>query len=483
MTVIIKKNWLRPRGYIHFTKKQTKAFSSEQKHLISYVTNPKAIKSHSFYPLIHKEIVQRRFKKSYNSEGIYLGRKHSYIEKDGFKKSNAKARQIFYSTHKDAVIYSYYTEELLAPKYERYLTSVKGLSDCVSSYRKIPVEPDSDRNKCNIHFANDVFQYIKTQNECVALSFDISKFFDSLNHSLLKKAWCNLLDQFNLPEDHYNVYKSLTKFSFVEFQHVLNEFGIKNIHRLKDSQLTSFCDTPEDFRKRIVEKKLIRHHPFKDKLKNGKFCGIPQGTPISAFISNLYMLKFDELMLKEIQQNRKGFYRRYSDDIIVVCQKEEEEEVKKMVTDSLVNDFKLKINPDKVDVSIFNTTNGQLEANSPLQYLGFEFDGKKILIRNQSVAKYYRQMKRSIRASARMACHNKSVASKKRRVTTHNRVYRGKLFSKYSHLGTKGRKRNFYIYAKEASSIMSEPSIILQLSKSWDILVNEIVKQEKRYLL
>ncbi len=351
-----QQNWLKPRGYIHFTNKLSKVDFSEQKHIISHVNNPNAIKSHSFYPLIHKAITHRRYKKSHDIDGVYLGRKHVYRGRDTKKVTNAKTREIFYCTHKDACIYSYYTEEILAPLYESYLTKIGGLSESISSYRKIPTVESPDRNKCNIHFADDVFKYIKSVGDCSALSFDISSFFDTLNHNLLKKAWCQLLERKNLPDDHYNIFKSITKFSFVEFQHLLNEFGIKNTHRLKDSGITSFCNSPEEFRDRIASKKLIRHHPFKDKPKNGKFCGIPQGTPISAFLSNLYLLKFDELMLYEIQKKRNGLYRRYSDDIIIVCEKKYEPEIENLVLNSLTNDFKLKINPDKISKSTFEVS-------------------------------------------------------------------------------------------------------------------------------
>ncbi len=90
-------------------------------------------------------------------------------------------------------------------------------------------------------------------------------------------------------------------------------------------------------------------------------------------------------------------------------------------------------------------------------------------------------MKKSVRASARIAWHNNNVAEKKKTTTQHNKIYKAKLLSKYSHLGTKGRKRNFYIYAREASKIMNESAILGQVSKSWDNLIKEINKQEKKY--
>lgn len=475
-----ENRWLRPRGYIHFTNKSDARDYNEQHHLYGYTTNKDTVAKHSFYPLIHRPITQRHYKKVFNSDGDCIGRAHTFLNEKGEKESNAKTRHIFYSTHKDATIYSYYTEVVLCPMYQDYVLSVPGLSDCISAYRKIPTVTDPDRNKCNIHFADDVFKFISTKEECVALCFDVSKFFDSLDHKYLKKAWCKLIGGINLPPDQYNVFRSVTKFSYVEYFHVLKEFGIKNQDELYKKEVISFCKSPEEFRRRISEKKMIRNHPFVNK-DTKKFIGIPQGTPISAFLSNLYMLEFDEFMYNEITVKRDGLYRRYSDDIMVVCPTQDKLEVRKLVVDWLVNKAHLIINEAKVEESTFTTVDNKLTTDKPLQYLGFEYDGQRVLIRNASIAKFVRQMKKSVRASARMAWHNKGVARSKGRTTKRGMIYRGSIFSKYSHLAVKGRRRNMYIYAKEASEIMGEKAIKKQFSMAWSNLMAEMTKQERLY--
>lgn len=44
---------------------------------------------------------------------------------------------------------------------------------------------------------------------------------------------------------------------------------------------------------------------------------IPQGTAISAFLSNIYIIDFDKVVAKYIK-SFQGLYLRYSDDIIMV---------------------------------------------------------------------------------------------------------------------------------------------------------------------
>lgn len=179
----------------------------------------------------------------------------------------------------------------------------------------------------------------------------------------------------------------------------------------------------------------------------------------------------------------EGLYRRYSDDIVIICEKKDEDHIRTQVVSYLTNKLNLDINEDKVDRSVFKRKDGRLMVDKPLQYLGFSFDGERILIRNPSIAKYYRQMKKSVRASARIARHNRNKAVQKGIGTKHGRLYKSKLLSRYSHLGVNGKKRNFYIYAKEASQIMNEPLILSQMSRSWQILIQEINKHEERYKL
>ena len=94
-------SWLRPRGYVHFTKKFDRFNKEDCKFLYGYVSTPETIAHHSFFPLVHRPIINRRYKSIGKDEDNKPLRVHSYLDA-GKTKSTAKTRHIFYSTHIDA---------------------------------------------------------------------------------------------------------------------------------------------------------------------------------------------------------------------------------------------------------------------------------------------------------------------------------------------------------------------------------------------
>lgn len=212
------------------------------------------------------------------------------------------------------MIYGYYSE-LLTKAYEKKLNGTS-LTECITAYRSIPLNKlEGSRNKCNIDFANDIFEYINSnkQRNLVAVTFDITAFFDNLNHSRLKESWLNLLpDSDNiLPPDHYAVFKNLTKFSYIEFDEIFevykNEMLVEENGKikkaivpradlLKEKNAVAFCQL-KDFGK-IRSLNLIKNNIYssKDDFNAGLYRkkGIPQGSPISATLANIYLYKFDD---------------------------------------------------------------------------------------------------------------------------------------------------------------------------------------------
>jgi RNA-directed DNA polymerase len=78
----------------------------------------------------------------------------------------------------------------------------------------------------NIDFAGQVFRHIDHHRPCVALAFDLEKFFDTLDHEILKQKWTALLDVPRLPDDHFAVFRSLTRFCWVSRDEAFKKLGI-----------------------------------------------------------------------------------------------------------------------------------------------------------------------------------------------------------------------------------------------------------------
>ena len=209
---MVKKDWFRVKKYPHIG---LPIIPKDRKWVDSFVKNPNAIAVYGFYPFIHRKISVRKFRKSISETGT----------RSKLRTSDKKAREIYYANHLDSNIYSYYSQ-LLNKRYETKLIE-KELQDCVIAYRRIQlISTKEKRNKSNVDFASEGFQHIKKrpQDEIVAITFDIKSFFDNLDHKLLKKAWCNVLNLKTLEKDHYNIYKNITNFSYIEEKRLFNEF-------------------------------------------------------------------------------------------------------------------------------------------------------------------------------------------------------------------------------------------------------------------
>lgn len=425
-----RPHWLKGRGYLHVTPK-IDVFSKYQE-IYAKVTDENFVARHGFFPLIHSVIKERKYKKLPDNPKI---RAHSYW-KNNTKQSSAKLRPLHYSTHIDAMIFSYYAE-LLLNEYEKELEKVEGLSDCVIAYRKIDLESkeykeddgetEGVKGKSTIHFAKEAFDEIakRAQSGCIVLMFDIESFFSNLNHDLLKSAWCNLLKVSRLNKAHYNVFKAATDFRYILRDDLRLEskgdkrsgFDEAKLAEIRSKYGTdAFFGSVEELRHAIESKNItVFKHPFVKKTKKEvgggtsitkSIVGIPQGLPISAVLANLYLLAFDNKILENVVGKMGGFYRRYSDDILIICDKSQVEDVKVLVQREIMK-TELSINTKKTEIYLFEKRqispsknrivsillDGENEIiGKPVTYLGFEFYGTKSLIKSANLAKFYRRM-------------------------------------------------------------------------------------------
>lgn len=394
------------RGYAHFDKRVS------LKKFKTYIYNKEKIKTHSFYPFIYSEIV---FKK--------------YSEKEE-KKRKIKTRPICYSSHKDRLIFSYYSF-LLNSKYNDFVEK-EGINENIIAYR-------TNLKKCNIDFAKKAFDFIKKTEKATVMVGDFTSFFDNLDHRHLKNMLCKVLNCEKLDEDWYSIYKNITKYSCCTLENILelkkmekNREGILSLNKQEE------IFTNEEFREYKKSKKLKVE-------KNSEEKGIPQGSAISAVLSNVYMVDYDK-RLNSYATEKKGLYLRYSDDFIVIIPDVSDttdyiEEINKIISSFI------GVELQKEKTQIFNFENRSFGENKKLDYLGFTFDGKKVSIRDKTVTKYYYRMYRKIKPIVKSG----GVIRK-----TGKRISCRSLYETYSVKGAKvdraeNKFGNFITYVKRAN--------------------------------
>jgi hypothetical protein len=200
--------------------------------------------------------------------------------------------------------------------------------------------------------------------------------------------------------------------------------------------------------------------------------GIPQGSPISGILSNVYMLDFD-IAVKQIAEKYRALYYRYCDDIVVVCE-EKDKNFFENIIHSQVKKLHLTAQSGKTVTRKFTIScDKKVICDFPLQYLGFMFDGNQTVIRSSSFMRYLHRMNRRVELSRQTAKKYNKIRAK--RNLPPRPIFREKLYSRYSYLG----KRNFIKYALKAANIMNENAIRRQVTPLWKRLKQRIESAEK----
>lgn len=383
------KKFVGDRGYLHFDGRvNMKRIDGSKKTDPAYrlLTSSEAIASHSFLPFLREDQRVRKYRDKSPTTADGCERRHDQ------QHSTIKNRPIMYASHLDACAYSLYSN-ILGIKYEK-IVSHDDLMDTVLAYRPIPL-PGSDRNKSNIDFAKELDDKIKNFGDDTGiLLLDVSGFFDNLSHKRLYEKWCRVLDQEMLPSDHLAIYKNITSFRYVFTSDAYKALSLDkdDLKSLRHNKKAVLC-SPADFNKKIKKQNLIH------KNKSGR--GIPQGSPISGLLANVYMLDFD-VKVKGLVESLGGYYARYSDDIAILV------EPSKLIglyqaVQTLIKEEGLTISTKKTDCFVYQQTSGtfvnvirKLEPKNTLnlkrypQYLGFILTESDLHVRGNTLARRFR---------------------------------------------------------------------------------------------
>ena len=185
----INLNLYRCKGYLHIDKQVSI-------HKVkNYIVKPEKIAHHSFLPFLCYDKVSEK----------YVGYGPGSL---GNRPVKQKIRTIMYAGHLDSYIYKYYSD-ILNIYYNEWITEAK-LDKYSVAYRT------NRKHQSNINFAAEAISFIEKQSNSYIIVGDFKNFFDTLDHKLLKERLAKILNVKQLPPDWYNIYKSLTKFAFIE---------------------------------------------------------------------------------------------------------------------------------------------------------------------------------------------------------------------------------------------------------------------------
>jgi RNA-directed DNA polymerase len=430
--VRVSLDWLRPRRYRHFDLPVNEAFAQK-------VTNAAVVSRHAFSPLIHYTKKETRYKK---------------CPKTGARTITQKERPIKYAAHRDACILSYYAHQINQALDTRY--EAMGISDNVIAYRTL--------GRGNYDFAAEAMAYAQAEAPVVILAFDITSFFDNLDHGLLKQRLKSLIGVHELSDDWYKVFRSVTRFHYVDLEALKAHpvFG----QRLSEKSRDRIASVEE------LKAEGIAFHPNPE-LAKGYRRGIPQGTPISAAASNLYMMEFDAAA-RAICDQVHALYRRYSDDILIICKPDGAPAIEAEIL-RLIAVEKLEIAPHKTEKTLFETRRTLPGTTKAAQYLGFTFDESGPALRESSLARQWRKMRRAMRRAKKSAQWRISAGLP-------GKVHTKKLYRRFSYIkvhdgDTLRTLRNFSSYGRRsADSFGPGEKISRQVRRFEQFALREIAK-------
>jgi len=401
-------SWFRPRGYLHLDMPVKPAFAE--------ALTPASVASHVWSPLIHYVKTEKRYK----------------VKE---RKTVPKDRPIMFASHRDACILSKYSADLVARLDEWY--AANGLDETVIAYRSL--------GRANYHFAKRVENFVRSQPSLTVMCFDVTGFFDNLDHKRLKSRLKWILGCDELGADWFAVLRATTRYHYIHLEELKKHNHLAQ--RLKERKRHPLAT--------IADVKVLSV-PIE---KNPKTVGIPQGTPISASFSNLYMTAFDLEMEAEAAK-RGALYQRYSDDILVACPPSRQNVLKALVEEKLI-EHALELQGAKTEIVTLHAPASTLT----FQYLGYQLGHVDARLRLKSLSRQWRTAKRAVKKTERVGLAAIKAGKAKQ-------IYTRKLHMRFTGAGG----RNFLAYADRSAETLDSPAIRKQARKLHRFMNGELAR-------
>lgn len=361
------------KGYSHFDNPVS------YREVARLVENPEWVCKHAFYPLISTDLDCSKYAKT--------------RETDLQKAFVPKYRHISYAAHIDHRIYQCYALRW----YDEYQNELdaRGLSCCIAAYRP-------GRRMSNITCAAKAINFIRDIGDCVVLTGDFKDFFPSIQHEIMLNAMRKLYPCGFIPEDSYRVLKSVLKYAEWPLDNLLKLRGFDTSTKSKRAKALRIINKE---RRPIIDTQTFRENKSKAislpwRKDDGGAAGIPQGLAVSGVLSNIYMLDADTGV------NRRatalgGFFSRYCDDFIVVIPGDSIRPLEdilrflELYPGLLMSPTKTKLYRVAGD-SVYRLRKGE-SISSHLSYLGFDFNGRDVTLRQKTIGRFYNRYYRNIR--------------------------------------------------------------------------------------
>lgn len=259
----------------------------------------------------------------YDIKYLLEGNNYKIYRYNIFSISSPKYRIVMSLNIKDKIINHYVSRFILIPKLDKYLD----IRNCATR-----------KNMGYDYAIKLLIKYLEENKKCgkfYILRIDISKYFYSIDHEVLKSLLKDKLDV-----DEYRIISDI-------IDSINDDYINEDIIRIKNKLL-------EDDKKRSKE---IEEIPLIEKGKS-----LPIGNMTSQFLSIFYLHKLDHYIVNDLKLK---YMVKYMDDYVIIFNDREYlKYALKVISSKLEKEYKLRINKRKTMI---------LDSYHGFEFLGYNF--------------------------------------------------------------------------------------------------------------